>query len=119
MDTLSSLYALLRKKQEHLIRLNNCQSELAECQSDFQRNQHLCTKPELSAMTWEGVLAKQFDNLRENGILSAYEEIQGSQFQTVFSAIDTKKSQLHEEIRSIQESISALQLAELQNSDNR
>jgi Domain of unknown function (DUF5082) len=111
---LSFLYARLREKQEQLQRLNNCQRDLSECQLAFQQEKHLCTKPELTSLTWEGVLARNFDNIRENGILSAYEEIEGSQFSRVFQAIASKVISLQAEIQSIQEAITAAQLAELQ-----
>ncbi|MFC7372593.1 DUF5082 family protein [Fictibacillus iocasae] len=111
---LSYLYARLREKQEQLQRMQDCQRDLSECQQAFQQEKHLCTKPELTSVTWEGVLAKSFDNIRENGILSAYEEIEGSQFDRVFQAIASKISSLHADIQSINEAISAARLAQMQ-----
>jgi ribosomal protein L11 methylase PrmA len=74
--SISYLYALLREKERQL---QECQSQLLQCQSEFFQHEHLCTKPELTAKTWYGSSADQFDTIRDTGILLQYHAIENEQ----------------------------------------
>lgn len=71
-------------------------------------NEHKCLEPELSATTWQGRHATDFQAIREEGIHTAYLEIAGTQFANVYSAIAAKIASLQAEIASIQQTIERL-----------
>ncbi|MBH0156280.1 DUF5082 family protein [Fictibacillus sp. 5RED26] len=104
---LSSLYSLLRLKEEQLARLIRCQSEMQQHQQAFQNDKYHCLNPELSSVTWTGMLANQFEDIRENRMLIEYEDMENNQFESVFNVISNKIMDIQSEIKSIQDSISA------------
>ncbi len=109
---LSYYTALLAKKQLEVQRLKACKAALSGKQSEFQANQRKCLEPHLTAMTWHGNLADQFDNIREGGIEASYLEIVGSQFNAVFTAIDNKIASLEAEIEQIKRIIEEIKARE-------
>ncbi|HJF31855.1 MAG TPA: DUF5082 domain-containing protein [Sporosarcina psychrophila] len=106
---LAYYYAQLRKKQEEVRRLIECQSTLQRKQSEFQSNEQKCLEPELSARTWHGTLATAFQDIREAGIHTPFMEIAGAQFMTVFTAITDKINSLNAEIASLEQTIARLE----------
>lgn len=107
--SLAYWYALLRKKQNDLSRLQTCNGQLTGKQGEFSSNQHLMTEPELTSTTWKGTLATRFDDIRANGILASYQEIQTTQFNTVFSTLSAKIQQIKQEIEYIRATIARLE----------
>ncbi|WP_332651310.1 YwqH-like family protein [Lysinibacillus sp. 54212] len=107
--SLTYYYALLQKKQSDLQRLQTCNGQLTSKQGEFFNNAYLMTEPELTATTWQGQLASQFDNIRIGGILASFEEIQGSQFNQVFSVLSSKMAEIAMEIESIKQTIARLE----------
>ena len=110
--SLAYWYTLLHKKQNDLSRLQTCNGQLTGKQSEFSSNQHLMTKPELTSATWKGTLATRFDDIRIDGILSSYEEIQTTQFSRTFSTLIAKMEQIRLEIESIRATIARLEAEE-------
>ncbi|MBM7608893.1 hypothetical protein JOD29_002159 [Lysinibacillus composti] len=107
--SLAYWYALLHKKQNDLSRLQTCNGQLSGKQSEFSSNQHLMTEPELTQATWKGTLATRFDDIRIDGILASYQEIQTTQFTNVFSTLSNKMEQIRREIESIRATIARLE----------
>jgi hypothetical protein len=107
--SISYLYALLREKERQLMRLQECQSQLLQCQSEFFQHEHLCTKPELTAKTWYGSRADQFDSIRDTGILLQYRAIENEQFADTFQVLQNKIIQLQNEINELRSTIAALE----------
>ena len=103
--SLSWLYARLQEKQEHLARLNTCNSQLNGCQSEFNSQKYLCIDPPLAVHTWQGSLANEFEQIREGGIQVAYQDIQTNQFNRVFQVIEDKITEIQLEISSIKHDI--------------
>ena len=110
--SLAYWYALLNKKQNDLNRLQTCNGQLTGKQSEFSSNQHLMTKPELTSATWKGTLAARFDDIRIDGILASYEEIQNTQFSRTFLILTDKMEQIRLEIESIRATIARLEAEE-------
>ncbi|MFB6468997.1 DUF5082 family protein [Cytobacillus sp. Hz8] len=104
MSLLAFLYEELRKKQEELKRLQTCQASLQECQEEFLLNEPLCLEPKLSAHTWHGNLARKFDLIREEEILSNYRNLENNQLNQAFSTLSNK-------IQDVQNEIAALEVA--------
>lgn len=106
--SLAFYYALLAKKQRDLLRLETCESKLQMKQEEFNDNQSLMTEPPLTTTTWHGNWAQAFDDIRENGVLASYIEIETTQFNTTFEALSTKIKEIKEEIERIQQIIAQL-----------
>jgi len=102
--------ALLREKQQHLQRLQECQGKLRGKQQEFASFKTSVTRPELSSFTWQGTLANRFEDIRTNGMLHYYSEMEQSQFSSIFSGIENKIQQLHREINSLKQTIASLEL---------
>lgn len=109
--SLSYYYALLRLKQEQLVRLQNCNSELQGNKQEFSNFKPSITMPDLTAQTWFGMLASEFDDIRFDGMLNSYSEIEGNQFSNIFAALIAKIQQIQQEIIAIQQTIAALEAA--------
>ncbi|MEH6947111.1 DUF5082 family protein [Bacillus sp. JJ634] len=106
MSYLSYLQSELREKQEQLIRLKNCVSELDGLQSEFIQNQKLIKDPELTSTTWKGTLANKFLEVRED-ISFSYKDISQTQLNTAITTIENKIESINAEIQSLQSSIAA------------
>ena len=106
--SLAFYYALLAKKQSDLLRLEKCGSKLQMKQGEFTNNQSLMTEPSLTTTTWHGNWAQTFDDIRENGVLASYIEIETTQFNATFEALATKIKEIKEEIERIQQIIAQL-----------
>ncbi|KMJ60391.1 hypothetical protein AB685_06170 [Bacillus sp. LL01] len=102
--------ALLREKQLHLQRLQSCQSQLRGKQQEFASFRASVTRPDLSSFTWQGTLANRFEDIRTNGMLHYFNDMEQSQFSAIFSGIEIKIQQLHREISSIKQTIASLEL---------
>lgn len=106
--SLAYYYALLAKKQSDLLRLESCESKLQTKQAEFVENESLMTEPALTTTTWHGNWAQAFDDIRENGVLASYIEVETTQFSAAFDALTTKIEEIKEEIKRIQEIIAQL-----------
>lgn len=106
--SLAFYYALLAKKQSDLLRLESCNSNLQTKQGEFTENEPLMTEPPLTTTTWHGNWAQAFDDIRENGILASYIEIETTQFSAAFEALAEKIKEIKEEIERIQQIIAQL-----------
>lgn len=103
---------LIAEKREQIRRLNVCQGELQGKQGEFQQNEPKCMEPELTLKTWHGNLATAFDEIREAGIKSPYQEVSGTQFDAAYSAISAKIASLEAEIASLEAIVAQLRAAE-------
>jgi hypothetical protein len=110
--SLAFYYALLAKKQSDLLRLEKCEGNLQMKQGEFTENQNLMTKPSLTTTTWHGNWAQAFDDIREDGILASYIEIETTQFNAAFEALTAKIKETKEEIERIQLIIAQLLAAQ-------
>ena len=106
--SLAFYYALLAKKQSDLNRLETCGNKLQSKQGEFTNNQNLMTEPSLSTTTWHGNWAQTFDDIRVNGVLASYIEIETTQFSATFQALAAKIKEIKEEIERIKRIIAQL-----------
>ncbi|MBD7943131.1 DUF5082 domain-containing protein [Psychrobacillus sp. AK 1817] len=106
---------MIAKKEEEIRRLNECQSSLTGKQSEFTSNEPKCMEPELTTTTWYGTLATAFDEIRESGIKAPYQEIIGTQFSAVFSAISAKIAEIQAEIAALRATIARIAAEEAAN----
>ena len=109
--SLAYYYALLREKQEQLRRLQACSNQLHLHQQEFIEYESNITQPPLSSKTWRGVLATKFDQTRHEQMLTKYRELDGQQFNSVYTVIAEKMSSLQSEISAIKEMIRSLEAA--------
>lgn len=109
--SLAYYYALLREKQEQLQRLQACINQLHLHQQEFIGYESNITQPTLSSKTWQGVLATKFDQTRHEQMLTKYRELDGQQFNSVYTVIAEKMSSLQSEISAIKEMIKSLEAA--------
>lgn len=100
---LYSLNAQLEERRQKLERLALVLTNLYDGKNDFQQNENLCLTPDLSATTWRGNIAQQFQNFRENEVQSGYYSISVKQLGMVIYL-------LNEKIREIKQSIIALRM---------
>lgn len=109
--SLAYYYALLREKQEQLRRLQACSNQLHIHQQDFIEYESNITQPALTSKTWQGVLATKFDQTRHEQMLTKYRELDGQQFNSVYTVIAEKMNSLQSEISAIKEIIRSLEAA--------
>lgn len=102
-------YGLLREKREHLQRLQECQSRLRANKHEFSSYRESITNPELSAFTWQGTLANKFDEIRLEGMLHYFTDIENNQFSEVFSLLSSKMQTISSEIQAIEQTIHRLE----------
>ncbi|KAA0566059.1 DUF5082 domain-containing protein [Bacillus sp. CH30_1T] len=102
-------YGLLWEKREQLQRLQECQSKLQGNKQEFSSYRESITKPELSAFTWQGTLASKFDEIRLEGMLHYFTEIENNQFSEVFSMLSSKMHTIRSEIQAIEQTIHRLE----------
>lgn len=104
---LAALYARLREKEGHLIRLQTCLTELNHLKDDFMSNQKVISEPDLTSTTWSGTLAEKFTNLRENEMVRKYNVLENHQLENVIFSVETKILEVKNEIESIKMQIAA------------
>ncbi|HZH61337.1 MAG TPA: DUF5082 family protein [Metabacillus sp.] len=107
-------YGLLRKKQEQLHRLQDCQSQLQGIKQEYLNFNNSVITPELTSTTWQGSLADKFEVIRIEGIFRSYQDLESTQLSNVFSTINSKMSSLKSEIVSLQKTIHFLELQMLE-----
>ncbi|MBU7594388.1 YwqH-like family protein [Metabacillus halosaccharovorans] len=107
-------YGLLRKKQEQLQRLQDCQSQLQGIKQEYLNYNQTVTTPELTSTTWQGSLANKFEDIRTEGILVSYQDLESTQLSNAFSTINSKMSSLKSEILSLKQTIHSLELEMLE-----
>jgi len=112
MSSIAELIALLQLKREQLERLRVCQGKLNRSQSDFMGNEYLCLEPKLTAVTWAGSLAEDFESIRHTEVLINYREMENVQFNHVFMVLNDTIRRIELEILLIQQQIVAMQEAE-------
>ncbi len=107
-------YGLLRKKQEQLQRLQKCESQLQGIKQEYLNYHQSVITPELTSATWQGTLADKFEDIRTEGILGSYQDLESTQLSSVFSTITSKMSSLTSEIASLKQTIHSLELEMLE-----
>ncbi|MGG3889377.1 YwqH-like family protein [Metabacillus fastidiosus] len=107
--SLAYYYSLLSKKQHQLERLQTCDSDLHNHQQEFLHYKKNVTDPELSQDNWQGHLADAFDDIRTGEMTSSYHHIQNTQFNNIFSLLNEKIRLIQDEIKSIKQTIAALE----------
>ncbi|MBP3039680.1 DUF5082 family protein [Bacillaceae bacterium Marseille-Q3522] len=106
---LSYYYEQVRKKQDDISRLQDCQAILQDRQQEFMDGQYRCLEPKLHVHNWHGKHASDFQDIRESGIQEPYREIAANQLNKVFSRISNKITSLNMEIASLERRIDRLE----------
>lgn len=104
---LYSLNTHLEEKRQELERLALALSNLNDDKDGFQRNERLCLAPELSANTWHGQIAQQFQGLQENEIQSGYFSISVKQLGQVIYILNEKIRETKQSIINLRMDISS------------
>ena len=108
-STLHALNQELAEKEEQLRRLKEAQSELSDCQGDFQRNEHLYLEPDLTPKTWWGQKQNEYDNIREGEIKDNYVEVYGIQIANALGKMTEKITEITLKIEQLKASIQSAQ----------
>ncbi|WP_257350760.1 DUF5082 domain-containing protein [Pseudalkalibacillus decolorationis] len=106
MSYLTYLQSEVREKREQLERLNNCEAELENLQSEFIQKRSLTKDPELTSTTWKGNLANKFLQVRED-VTYAYKDISQVQLDTALNTIENKIQEIRGQIESLHRSIAS------------
>ena len=106
-------YGLLRKKQEQLQRLQDCQSQLQRIKLEYLNYDHSIVTPELTSTTWQGSLSDKFEDIRTEQI-GPTQDLSSTQLSNAFSTISSKMSSLKSEIVSLKQTIHSLELEMLE-----
>ncbi|WP_018664294.1 YwqH-like family protein [Heyndrickxia acidiproducens] len=104
MSAISLMNLQLSRNQEELERLKKSKKELVESKHALAEKEHLCLQPALSASTWQGQLAKQFQTVRKNELLESYKATE-KQINTALKLLEGKISQLASENTQIEKAI--------------
>ncbi|MCU9613235.1 DUF5082 domain-containing protein [Caldibacillus lycopersici] len=104
-NTIYYLNGQLDLRQEELRRLQQAQSKLNDYKSEFQHNEHFILEPKLTAKTWHGQLATDYDSFREGDLLSSYKNIYQTQLGSVLSEISSEIRALQNKIEQLEASI--------------
>ncbi|MFJ8071273.1 DUF5082 family protein [Peribacillus sp. NPDC096447] len=92
--------SMIAKKEEEIRRLQEAKGKLAGCQDELAQYRNLFFEPELTADSWNGQLAKDFETERQT-LQATYQELKDEQFQDSLNAIDSKISQMQAEIAQL------------------
>ncbi|MFC4619766.1 DUF5082 family protein [Camelliibacillus cellulosilyticus] len=107
--TLNLLQAQLSRKTEALTRLSRCKKILNVKLDDFKSQKYLCHKPALSAHTWLGRRADEFLRIQQEGIQTAYINMEQYQFRQILDDLAAKISELEQEIHGLEHRIGTLE----------
>lgn len=80
-----------------------------ECEEEFSENDKLCLAPELSAKTWEGNIAGEFETIKQDDIKESYKTVGKEQLGDVITQAEDKMKQLEQEILQLEKDISSSQ----------
>ncbi|SFC27380.1 protein of unknown function [Bacillus sp. OV322] len=105
----SALYARLLEKEGQLTKLQTCSSQLYSCQHDFKFNQKIISEPILTPLNWNGTLAAEFTDIRENNMVQEYSKLANEQLTDVISAVEAKIIEVKAEIESIKLQIASFE----------
>lgn len=114
MSILHLLRENLSNKQNDLERLRDCKRELKAYQQEFREYERFCVSPDLSAKTWQGKLAQAFDELRNDGILVSYQNLENTQLNHIITLLSQKIQDIESELSSLKASIKAETKRELE-----
>lgn len=106
MSAIPLMNLQLSRNQEELERLKKSKKELVESKLVLVEKEHLCLQPALSASTWQGQLAKQFQTVRKDELLESYKATE-KQINTALKLLVEKISQLASENTQIEKAIQA------------
>ncbi|KLV26718.1 DUF5082 domain-containing protein [Niallia circulans] len=102
-------YGLLQEKEDQLRRLKNGKSDLQAIKHEMTSYSDNVVKPDLSASTWHGTLAVEFENIRTKGAFQQYQDIEIKQLPNRLSEISEKINSLQSEMSSIRHTIHELE----------
>ncbi|WP_228116298.1 YwqH-like family protein [Fictibacillus phosphorivorans] len=94
-------------KQEQLERLQRCESQLAPLEDDLQNYSRLIKKPELHSENWMGSNAQEFEGIREESMVTPFNELINIQYSQLKDSLSNKISELKSEIQSLQSQVSS------------
>ncbi|AZB44612.1 DUF5082 domain-containing protein [Bacillus sp. FJAT-42376] len=103
---LSYLYEQLRKKEEELEKLEAAKPKLEGIQQEFKAKITMCKDPELTADTFKGEHATDFDKIRTE-LKEEYKDLFDGQLEDVLNQIERRIEEIKEEIKSLKEQIAA------------
>ncbi|WMM88721.1 DUF5082 family protein, partial [Heyndrickxia coagulans] len=106
MSIISLLNFQRSQNQEELERLKKSKQALLESKHALAEKEKHALQPALSASTWEGQLAKQFQAVRKNELLESFNATE-KQINTALQLLDEKISKLTTQNNQIETAIRA------------
>ena len=106
---ITSMNGQMENKMDKLDRLKKALSKLMECEEEFSENDKLCLAPELSAKTWEGHIAGEFETIKQNDIKESYKTVGKEQLGDAITQLEDKIQELEQEILQLEKDISSSQ----------
>nr|QRZ19428.1 hypothetical protein JUJ52_07045 [Virgibacillus sp. AGTR] len=100
------LNAQLDEKRRELERLALVHSNLYDYQKELKQHRDLCINPELSETTWYGQLANQFQQYRDQEILSNYQSLYDYQLVQTLDQLNDKIRETKQAIIDIRMDVS-------------
>lgn len=100
--TIDMIGAALTSKRRDLERLRQALIKLKSNESDFISNRPLTEKPELTARTWYGKHANEFEDIRSNEVIPKYEDLYKKQLAKAITDVEAAIAKLEAEIRSLE-----------------
>jgi|SRR5699024_8614852 len=104
---ITSMNGQLENKMDKLDRLKKTLSKLVECEEEFSENDKLCLAPELSAKTWEGNIAGDFETIKQNDIKESYKTVGKEQVGDAIAQLEDKIQELEQGILQLENDISS------------
>ncbi|RWZ54499.1 DUF5082 domain-containing protein [Halobacillus fulvus] len=109
LESLFYYHRMQDQKQDEIRRLKLALSSLEGYREELMSQQNLCSEPELSAHTWAGQLAGEFENIRVNSMTTQYRAIGTEQMEQAVGTIQAKIHSLQSELLSIDGRITSIQ----------
>ncbi|MBS2970762.1 DUF5082 family protein [Metabacillus sp. KIGAM252] len=103
---LSYLYEQLREKEEQLEKLQAAKPKLEEIQQEFKAKIKMCKEPELTADTYNGEHATDFDKIRTE-LKEEYKDMYDGQLEDILNQIQGKIEELKDQIKNLKDQIAA------------
>ena len=104
---ITSMNGQLENKMDKSDRLKKALSKLMECEEEFSENDKLCLAPELSAKTWEGHIASEFEAIKQNDLKESYKTVNMEQLGDAMTQLEDKIKELEQEILQLEKDISS------------
>lgn len=113
-SSIDGLSSQVIRKQEEVRQLERAIAEISGLQGDYEESRKYWQDIDLTAKTWNGKLADEFDSFRNGEMLASFRDVSHDEVQRVLDALEQAKGMLVAEIDTCQ-----MQMASKQSSLDR